>query len=155
MKTEVRKRLDTCLLLWAAFVGIKWVMLLGPSSILAKLSPLMVIFQDADKDYAVSGWTALGIETVLTGAFFLIRMRKISVLYILCAVYSLTYVPTLVYWVATLEFEVWRYLQFVPAVVCCAFMLIGLRDYIKQEKLVRPTSKPPKKKTVSEKKENE
>ena len=156
MKTEIRKRLNACLLLWAVFVGLKWIMLLSPSSILSKLSPLMVVMQDGSDAYATSGWISLAVETVFTGVFFIISRRKIVPLYLLCLVYSLLYVPTLVYWAVTLEYEVWRYLQFVPAVGCSAFLIAGCLDYIKQEKLVRPTSKPQKKKEPEpEKEENE
>ena len=76
MKTEVKKRLSTCLILWTAFVLFKWVTLLGPSSILSKFGPFMVIFRDASDDYNVSGWVALIVETVLIGGFYLIRRKK-------------------------------------------------------------------------------
>jgi len=137
MKTEVRKRLATCLMLWGAFVLIKWIMLLSPSSILSKLGPLTVILKDGSNDYRLSGYISLGIETALTGAFVLIRMKKITPLYLVCAIYSLLYAPALVYWIATLEFEAWRYMQFAPAVLCAVFMLIGCKDYMTQQVLKR------------------
>lgn len=155
MRTEVKKRLETCLVLWAAFVLLKWVMLMGPSSILSKLSPLMLAVRDGDRDYAISGWISLGVETVLTGVFCLIRTKKISVLYLVCTVYSLFYFPAVVYWIVTFEFEVWRYIQFLPVLACCLFMIIGCTDYIKQEKLVRPKSKPAKKQEEKEKEEKD
>lgn len=138
MKTEVRKRLATCLMLWAAFVLIKWIMLLSPSSILSMLGPFMVIFRDGYRNYEVSGWIALGIETALTGLFFLVRVKKITPLYLLCMVYSLFYIPAVFYWIIKLEFEPWRYTQFAPAVLCSIFMLAGCTEYIKQEKLKKP-----------------
>ena len=158
MRTEIRKRQNACLVLWAAFVGLKWIMLLSPSSILSKFSPLMIILQDEEEAYATSGWTSLIVETVLIGAFFIISRKKIIPLYLLCLVYSLLYVPTLVYWAATLEYEVWRYMQFVPAVACAGLLIAGCIPYFKQEKLFRPTSKPQHRKepeSEPEKEENE
>lgn len=138
MKTEVKKRLTTCLILWAVFVGIKWIMLLSPSSIFCKLAPLSVLLQDADDSYAVSGWVSLGIETALIGAFLLIRCKKIDFIYLLCMVYSALYVPSVIFWIVTLDYEVWRYMQFLPAVCCCGLMFAGCLEYIRQQKLVRP-----------------
>lgn len=158
MKTEIRKRQNACTLLWTIFVALKWIMLLSPSSILSKFSPLMVILQDERDDYVTSGWISLCVETALIGVFFIISRKKIIPLYLLCLVYSLLYVPTLVYWAATLEYEVWRYMQFVPAVGCAAFLIAGCLPYFKQEKLFRPTSKPQHTKepeSEPEKEENE
>ena len=155
MKTEVKKRLGTCILLWAAFVVLKWIMLLSPSSIFYKLAPLSVLLQDGNNDYALSGWISIGIETALTAVFCLIRSRKINILYLLCTAYAVLYVPSIIFWIVSLEFEAWRYMQFLPAVVCGIFMIVGAPAYLKQEKLIRPTSKPPKKKTDSEKEKKE
>lgn len=145
MKTEVKKRLGTCLLLWTAFVALKWIMLLSPSSIFCKLAPLSVLLQDGDNDYAVSGWVSIGIETAMIGVFLLIRSKKINLLYLLCMIYSALYVPSVVFWIVTLEFEVWRYMQFLPVICCCGMMFAGCFEYIKQEKLVRPKGRPVKK----------
>ena len=135
MKTEVKKRLNTCLLLWAAFVVIKWIMLLSPSSILSFLSPLMIAVRDEERDYHLSGWICLGIETAIIPAIWLIGRKKISVLYIICMVYALIYVPTIIYWIIFLGLEVWRYVQFLPAVLCGIMMLVGLAEYVRQVKL--------------------
>ncbi len=160
MKTEVRKRLTSCLLLWAAFVGLKWIMLLSPSSILSKLAPLSVILKDGRDDYNVSGWISIGVETALTGLFFLIRYKKLSLLYIVCMIYSLLYVPAMVYWACTLEFEIWRYLQFIPAAACGGLLAAGFAEYIRQDKLKKPKKKAVREdeaneKTDTEKEENE
>lgn len=162
MKTEIRKRQNACTLLWTIFVALKWIMLLSPSSILSKFSPLMVILQDERDAYVTSGWISLGVETALIGVFIIISRKKITPLYLVCLVYSLLYVPTLVYWAATLEYEVWRYMQFVPAAGCAGLLIAGCLPYFKQEKLVRPTSKPqhrkepePETKSELEKEENE
>lgn len=145
MKTEVKKRLSTCLILWTAFVLIKWVMLLSPSSILSKFGPFMVIFRDPSDNYNVSGWVAIIFETVLLGGFYLIRRKKLTPLYIVCAVYSLFYIPALIYWMIAMEFEPWRYMQFAPAVLCAVFMAVGFIEYKNQAKLRRPKNKPVKK----------
>lgn len=142
MEAKVKKRLETCLILWSIFVLLKWIMLLGPSSILSKLSPLMIILQDGKThDYNISGFVSLGIETALVGVFFLIKSKKINILYLLCTLYSLLYFPAIVYWIVSMEFELWRYFQFLPALCCCIFMIMGCYNYIKQPKLVRPKEK--------------
>ena len=153
MKTEVKKRLNTCLLLWAAFVVIKWIMLLSPSSILSFLSPLMIAVRDEQRDYHLSGWICLGLETAITAVIWLIGRKKISALYIISMVYALIYVPTVIYWIIFLEFEVWRYVLFLPAVLCGVMMLAGL-GYFRQEKLRVPHSKADKKDTEKEENEN-
>ena len=138
MNSEVKKKTTTCLLLWGLFVLIKWVMLLSPSSIFYKLSPLSVVMNDADKDYNVSGWISLGIETALIAAFLLFRVKKINILYILCTVYSFLYIPSIGYWIFKLEFEAWRYVMFLPAVVCCVMMITYFAEYAKMPKLKKP-----------------
>lgn len=152
MKTEVKKRLNTCLLLWAAFVVIKWIMLLSPSSILSFLSPLMIAVRDEQRDYHLSGWICLGLETAITAVIWLIGRKKISALYIISMVYALIYVPTVIYWIIFLEFEVWRYVLFLPAVLCGVMMLAGLGEYVRQVKLRK---QPKLKKIKTEKEESD
>ena len=138
MNSEVKKKMTTCLMLWGMFVLIKWVMLLSPSSVFYKLGPLSVVMNDGEKNYTVSGWISLGIETALAAAFFLLRVKKVNILYILCTVYSFLYIPSTGYWIFKLEFEVWRYVVFLPAIVCCSMMMIYFPDYAKMPKLKRP-----------------
>ena len=141
MKTEVRKRLQTCLILWAAFAAIKWVTLLSPSSVIAFLNPLMVVLRDSDKDYHISGWICLGIETALVLPMWLVGRRRLRVIYAVCMVYALLYAPVMIYWVIKLKLEPWRYFQFVPAVLCGLFMAGECLAYFRQEKLRVPHSK--------------
>ena len=150
METEVKKRAWNCFLLWTIFVAIKWIMLLSPSSILSKLSPLMVVVKDGHSDYVISGWISLGIETALVLGFFFISRKKISVLYIICGLYAMLYVPAVVYWIFTLGFEIWRYVYYLPVALCAVIMLAGFSDYINQQKL-----KMPKKKAKADDKEEE
>ena len=138
MNTEVKKRMNTCLILWAAFVLIKWLTLFSPSSILSYLSPLMVVLGDTDSDFRYSGWISLGIETVLTAAIWFVGRKKISVLYIISMVYALIYVPVIAYWIIRLEFEPWRYLQFMPAVLCGILMVFSCAEYLRQIKIKKP-----------------
>jgi hypothetical protein len=48
------------------------------------------------------------------------------------------YIPSTGYWIFKLEFEVWRYVVFLPAIVCCSMMMIYFPDYAKMPKLKRP-----------------
>ncbi|MBO5577312.1 MAG: hypothetical protein J5956_13590 [Ruminococcus sp.] len=146
MKTEVKKRLATCILLWGAFVVIKWIMLLSPSSILSMLTPFATVFRDSRKDYVLSGWIGLSLETVLLGVLFLVRAKKIVPLYFVFIVYSAFYIPAVVYWIIMLEFEAWRYIQFLPAIACCVMMVFGAPAYISQVKLKNPGKKAPESK---------
>ena len=57
------------------------------------------VFRDARKDYVVSGWIGLSLETVLLGVLFLVRAKKIVPLYFVFIVYSAFYIPAVVYWI--------------------------------------------------------